>query len=268
MIVKSLFTYTLKSSRGTSMASVPIERTGFRHDRSVVVVDNQGNIATARERPALVKLESSISGNRLWLEGTTVDTASFELPGPAKGTSIKLFRNRVEGIPFEKRADDWISQYLDGEFRLFYIGDLFNGVLPKRGGKDAEVKTFTDSSPIHLINSRTFEYLSSRTPASIGSRNFRPNIVIDGNEPFEEELWGTVNIGQCSFRMQEKTNRCIFTTIDPDTSDKNKDMEPLATLARTRSVMGERPIFGIGLVPLALGEIKVGDAVKVVQERN
>nr|WP_205304575.1 MOSC domain-containing protein [Nonomuraea montanisoli] len=49
-----------------------------------------------------------------------------------------------------------------------------------------------------------------------------------------------------------------MTTIDPETQVKGK--EPLRTLARRRKWDG-KTWFGIRLVPLELGRIRVGDPV-------
>lgn len=87
---------------------------------------------------------------------------------------------------------------------------------------------------------------------------FRPNVVIDGDIPFEEDAWPTVRIGDVELRTAEVCDRCVMTTIDPETLATGK--EPIRTLARHRRWDG-KTWFGTRLVPLGEGELRVGDEV-------
>jgi uncharacterized protein YcbX len=90
---------------------------------------------------------------------------------------------------------------------------------------------------------------------------FRPNIVLEGvDAPFVEDTWSTLRIGNVEFRFAEHCDRCVLTTIDPETLAQSK--EPLRTLARHRKV-GGKTYFGVRVVPLTTGQLRVGDAVTV-----
>ena len=93
---------------------------------------------------------------------------------------------------------------------------------------------YVDSAPVHLINLKTLAYLNSKLKDKVGLENFRPNIVIDGDEPFEEDYWTEISINGCILKLHKPTERCIFTTINPKTTVKNADVEPLTTLAKIR----------------------------------
>jgi len=100
---------------------------------------------------------------------------------------------------------------------------------------------------------------ATTTPAEpLPIKRFRSNVVIDGDTPFAEDAWPTVQIGAVHFRTTELCDRCVMTTIDPVTLAGGK--EPIRTLARHRRWDG-RTWFGIRLVPLTPGEISIGDAV-------
>ena len=88
---------------------------------------------------------------------------------------------------------------------------------------------------------------------------FRPTVVVDGAaEPFAEDGWRHVRIGEVSFRFAEQCDRCVLTTIDTRTLAGGK--EPLRTLARHRQ-WDHKTWFGIRLVPATTGVIRVGDPV-------
>ncbi len=77
---------------------------------------------------------------------------------------------------------------------------------------------------------------------------FRPNVVIEGTEPWAEDLWTRVTVGEVAFRIPKASGRCVVTTTDQDTARRGR--EPLHTLGRHRSV-GGRLLFGVNLVPLS-----------------
>ena len=87
---------------------------------------------------------------------------------------------------------------------------------------------------------------------------FRPNVVIDGEAPFAEDDWPTVRIGDVEFRTAEVCDRCVMTTIDPETLATGK--EPIRSLSQHRKWDG-KTWFGTRLVPLGEGKIRVGDEV-------
>ena len=93
-------------------------------------------------------------------------------------------------------------------------------------------------------------------------RRFRPNVVVAGGEPFAEDAWSSVRIGDVPFRATMVCDRCVMTTIDRD--DLRTGKEPIRTLARHRRWDGAT-WFGIRLtpvLPLAAGAtIRVGDPV-------
>ena len=269
MTVETLFTHCLKSSRGLESNAVKVLASGFLNDRTVAVVDSDNKVITGREFPKLMSITSSIADGNLKLSDESDETRLFKLPDSCKQTiPIKLFRNETQGITFEARASNYISKILNGEFRLVYLADNFRAVSPKRGGLDGEIIGYPDSAPVHLINQSTLDYLNSKLSDKVSVRNFRPNLVIQGMQAFEEDAWEIIQINDCKFRVQERTQRCIFTAIDPKTYEKDEQLMPLTEIAKLRRAKGERPTFGINLVPLNEGSIKVGNAINIISKRS
>ena len=90
---------------------------------------------------------------------------------------------------------------------------------------------------------------------------FRPSVVVDGADPpFVEDTWRQVHIGGVEFRFAEQCDRCVLTTIDPETLISGK--EPLRTLARHRR-RDHKTWFGIRLSPVTTGEIHIADSISI-----
>ena len=91
---------------------------------------------------------------------------------------------------------------------------------------------------------------------------FRPNLAIAGVEPWAEDDWRRIKIGDAVFRAVKGCARCAITTIDPDTAAREK--EPITSLARIRRWDGAT-WFAINLIPDTPGvTIRVGDPLEVL----
>ena len=214
MKIVQLFTYGLKSSRGLERQSVLCEPSGFLNDRAVAVIDSKNKIITGREHPRLLSFTSDIQNDCLELTSENLKKFLFPLPNTLElPVEVKLFRNTVEGYSFSKESNNLISKLLEGEFRLIYIGDIDRPLQEKRGGKFGEFAAYADSSPVHLINLKTLEYFNSKLKKEVSIRHFRPNIVVDGLEAFAEDTWNKIIINGLPFRVQEPTQRCVFTPL-------------------------------------------------------
>src|SRR5262249_7788963 len=96
-------------------------------------------------------------------------------------------------------------------------------------------------------------------PPALVMTRFRPSVVVEGPDaPFAEDDWKAVRIGSVEFRFAEHCDRCVLTTVDPQTRGAGK--EPLRPLAKHRRWAG-KTWFGIRIVPVTTGRIQVGDPV-------
>ncbi|HEB67953.1 MAG TPA: MOSC domain-containing protein, partial [Gammaproteobacteria bacterium] len=116
------------------------------------------------------------------------------------------------------------------------------------------------------ITTASLADLNRRLAQPVPMRRFRPNLVIEGAEPYAEDTWTRLRIGEVEFEGVKNCSRCVFTTIDPETGTKSADGEPLKTLGTYR--LGEGGIyFGQNLIPRSGGTLRVGDPVEIL-ERN
>lgn len=62
--------------------------------------------------------------------------------------------------------------------------------------------------PFNLINDASVEELNSRLKdCKITHRNFRPNFVLDGAKPYDEDNWKFVKIGDNVFEVIKPCTR-------------------------------------------------------------
>lgn len=94
---------------------------------------------------------------------------------------------------------------------------------------------YSDLSSYLLINQASVNELSNRIPKeNISTLNFRPNIVIEGENlrAYEEDNWKWVKIGDVILYKVRPCTRCVFTTINPETGIKSEFNEPLKTMRK------------------------------------
>lgn len=88
----------------------------------------------------------------------------------------------------------------------------------------------------------------------------RPNLVVTGSAPSEEDNWVRVRVDEVTFRVVKPCARCAITTVDQDTGDAGR--EPLNTLATFRRE-GNSVMFRQNLVHDGPGSVAVGSPVEV-----
>ena len=117
-----------------------------------------------------------------------------------------------------------------------------------------------DTFPLSVITTRTIERLGETVGARLDARRFRPNILVEaeGDAPFAEDDWvGCVlRIGGMRMRIDQRDSRCVVTTIDPVTTERNPAI--LRTIARERE--GCLGVYGTTVAP---GRIAVDDLVLI-----
>ena len=66
----------------------------------------------------------------------------------------------------------------------------------------------SDYTPFHLLSMESVKDLNSRMDQEISSLRFRPNITVGGCNPFEEDEWRVVRIGEKAvFRFVKSSDR-------------------------------------------------------------
>jgi uncharacterized protein YcbX len=90
---------------------------------------------------------------------------------------------------------------------------------------------------------------------------FRANIVLDGVEPFAEDSWKEIRIGDVVLRVAKPCARCQVITTDQRTGEQHP--EPLTALSEFRK-KDHKVLFGMNFIPETFGEISLISQVKVI----
>jgi hypothetical protein len=122
---------------------------------------------------------------------------------------------------------------------------------------------FADGFPLLLITDASLGALNGRLPMPLPIDRFRPNLVVSGAEPFAEDGWRRIRIGDIELDVVKPCARCTITTVDQATGRRD-GAEPLRALGTFRR--GRRGVlFGQNLVHRSQGLLRVGDPVEVLE---
>ena len=153
--------------------------------------------------------------------------------------------------------------YLGFNARLVYMPDSSERKMNPQYAKPEEVVSFADGYPLLLISEASLADLNERMVKNGGSvlnmNRFRPNLVVEGCEPYAEDRFGEIRVGDATFRAVKHCARCQVTTTD-QASGEVRGPEPLQTLGTYRDTPNG-VIFGMNLIPVTLATVRVGDTV-------
>jgi len=263
MKIKSIYSYPVKSLSGNKLESAMVENRGLVNDRRFMFINNDKQFITARTHHSLGGISVQHNKNELIFSNRFNRTQIKQTVGlsPEKITAT-IWRSKSTCHLIENNViDRWISEFVGESIRLVYMADDDIRNVNRKYGKTGEIVSFADGYPILITNTKSLEDLNNKLEQPIPMTRFRPNLVIDGNLPWEEDNWKKVKIGDVIIRMVKPCARCVVTTIDPETGEMGN--EPLHTLSKFRKE-NNKVLFGINAVAEQFGVIHAGDVVELL----
>ncbi|MET0395027.1 MAG: MOSC N-terminal beta barrel domain-containing protein [Chitinophagaceae bacterium] len=265
--VSELFVYPVKSLGGISLPAAELTDRGFRYDRRWMLVDEQHRFLTQRQYPQMALLQPVITGEGIRIHNRQDAGEKILLPFTASGETldVQIWDDRCSAVAVGRVADEWFSRALQMNCRVVFMPDeSLRRVDPAYALHGNDFSAFSDDYPLLLISQASLDDLNSRLAAPLPMDRFRPNMVITGSHPYEEDEMAHFTIRGIDFYGVKPCSRCVVTTIDQQTGEKQP--EPLRTLASYRR-RNNKILFGQNVLCNQPGTVQVGDAVSVVARK-
>ena len=145
------------------------------------------------------------------------------------------------------------------------------------GNTSSGVKARNDTRTIHIINAATVRQVSSVLGIPLRPERFRPNIIIDGCEPWSEFDWvdSTISIhnnkndnhDNVQMDVIRTTVRCAGVSIDPDTYTGNKEDEVDIPTLLQKHFPQYGPYLGVYATLKSPGTISIGDSIHTTSSK-
>lgn len=264
--LSGLYRYPLKSAAGEALHETTLDALGVQGDRRWMVVDAEtGRFLTQRLLAQMTQLQAR------WLDSTHLQLSApgmADLPvavpdteAPLRGVTI--WRDSLQVPDAGDQAAQWLSQFLGRACRLVQVSEPRARQVDTAYAEVGDKVAFADGFPLLLIGQASLDDLSARVGRPLPMLRFRPNLVVSGSEPYAEDSWKRIRIGELEFRVVKGCSRCIMTTLDPSSGERSADREPLTTLKTYREREGE-VYFGQNLIACGEGSLTVGMPVEVL----
>ena len=186
MRVVQIWRYPVKSMGGEPLRSVELADGGMPFDRRYAVMDSDPNRAG---KPLTARIERKLLGY-----GATVRDG-------------EAYVRTSSGEEHRVHDPGWLEA-LGAEIERPVSLQSFDGAMH-------------DDADILVINAASLRVLAEEYGAFVNPLRFRPNFVVDSAElhPFLEDAWAghEIAVGGAVLRGQYPCDRCVLTTIDPET---------------------------------------------------
>lgn len=259
MRLAEIHVYPVKGARGIALTRSDVLAGGLRYDRRFMLVDEHGKFLSQREHARLALVTTAIDGDALMI-GANEDDARVPLR-PEGGTHrrVRIWRDTVDALEVSGEASALVSSYLGACCALVFMPDHVVRAVDPRYALPHDRVGFADGFPVLLATQASLDDLNAQLETPVPMNRFRPNLVVEGGAAFDEDRHERAVVGELTFRMPKRCERCVVTTIDQATAAVG--VEPLRTLSRYRRV-GNHVYFAQNMVPDAGGVVALGDAVQ------
>ncbi|UVE19199.1 MOSC domain-containing protein [Pseudomonas sp. LS44] len=265
--LSALYRFPLKSGLAEPLQAAQLDALGMAGDRRWMVVDAaSGRFQSQRALPQMTQIYArwnAAGGLTLQAPGRP----HLDIPLPDADSAVRGVTVWSDSMLVPDAGDEaaaWLSELLGKSYRLVQVPQARARQINTSYAEPGEKVSFADGFPLLLIGQASLDDLSARVGRPLEMLRFRPNLVVEGSEPYAEDSWKRIRIGGMQFRLVKGCSRCIMTTLDPVTGERNADREPLATLKTYRERDGD-VYFGQNLINENQGELRVGMQVEVLE---
>jgi hypothetical protein len=271
MRVASLHVYPVKGCRRVDVSEAVVEPWGLVGDRRWLPVDPEGKLVSQREVRALALVRPTLTeaGLRLAAPGFPDLDVQAVRAGTDDVADVTVWGSTFPASPGGPEADRWLSEAAGRPLRLMWMHNPTSRPVEPGWSQPGDVVSAADGYPLLLASTSSLARLNEwileggSGEGPVPMTRFRPSVVVDGAPAWAEDEWTgrRLRIGDVVMRVANPCARCVMTTTDQETGERNR--EPLRTLARYRRIEQELR-FATNLIPDGPGSIRVGDPVELV----
>lgn len=247
-----IWIYPVKALRGVRVPVAEVVPRGLAHDRRYMVVDANGRFVTQREQPSLAAVEAEIADGALHVR-TPGGEATARTEGEAR--RVTVWGDPVDAVHAGDEASALLSAHLGAPVELVYMPEGARRPADQEFARPDDLVSFADGFPFLVTTHASLDALSVRLGHSVPMRRFRPNLVLDGAEAWEEDRWQGLTIGPVSFRTPKPCGRCAVVDVDPERGVRDPGV--LAELSRFRK-KDRQVVFGMNFTHDGRGTLEEG----------
>ncbi|HEX5640113.1 MAG TPA: MOSC N-terminal beta barrel domain-containing protein [Burkholderiaceae bacterium] len=272
-VISRLLLYPVKGCRGLALRSVRLAPTGLAlgdiGDREWVVVDDQGEFLSQRELPRMALIETKLGSTALRLSAPGMPTLDIPFESAGDVMRVRVWDDELDGLAQGELADRWCTDFLGHKARLIRFDARARRLSQRRyTGATAAPYKFADAFALLVTSEGSLadvnKRLHAKGQAPVDIDRFRPNIVIDGVDRFEEDYARELRIGDAVLELVKPCVRCTVPSVDPTTGEQGTEPGDTLAVYRNNSAAGGVTFGMNAIVARGAGtELRVGDPVEL-----
>lgn len=256
--------FPIKSCGGLSLSQAVLTEAGLRlsngaaGDREWMLVDEKGQFLTQRTHPRMALIAPVLHESYVELRapGMLPLEIALDLPKLARTTDVRVWRDNIQAVDYKAETAAWTSEFLGIQCSLVrFHQDAIRIASPRRTGNIVAPMLFNDSFPLLVIGQSSLDDLNWRLRAAgrdeLPMNRFRPNLVVDGLEPYEEDRTATLRIGDAVIRLVRPCQRCPVPAVDQNTGIPGPDPLDILRTYRANPEMNGAIVFGMHAIVTA-----------------
>lgn len=265
-----LILYPIKSCAGMPVQEAQVTVAGLCahgvHDREWMLVTEDGQFLTQREHPRMALIHPRPEGESLVVNAPGAGPLVLDLAAPdGAPREVRIWDDVVIAADCGDQAAAWFTGVLGSRCRLVrFKRDVVRPTSTKwTGGVPAETR-FADGYPMLLIGAQSLADLNRRLGAAgrapLPMNRFRPNLVVDGIDAYEEDYLASLQAGDLAIRPVKPCARCPIPAIDQATGEHGPDPLDILLTYRANPRMDGGVCFGMNCIVVAgaSGWLRVG----------
>jgi len=234
--IAGLFVHPVKSCRGIAPSRARVTPAGLEHDREWMVVTPAGRFVTQRELPRLAVIVPALDAGQLTLAAPGMPPLTVPLREPPESArrEVTVWRDKCLARDEGDVAAEWFTGVLGRPLRLVRFDRSHRRPTDPDWSADLDGESlFADGFPVLVLSRASLDDLNARLSAPLPVGRFRPNVLLEGCEPYQEDRIGALTCSGVRLRIVKPCTRCSVTTVD-QVSGAVAGEEPLRTLKTYR----------------------------------
>jgi uncharacterized protein YcbX len=183
---------------------------------------------------------------------------------------VQIWDDSVAASDCGDPAANWFSQALGVACRLVrFRADVVRPTSTKWTGGVASESRFSDAYPLLLIGAASLADLNGKLAAAgraaLPMNRFRPNLVVEGIDAFEEDYVESFRAGAVELKPVKPCARCPIPSVDQATGEVGPNPLDILQTYRALPKMDGATCFGMNCIVTAgaHGRLHVGQELDV-----
>ena len=270
--IARLFVYPVKSCAGVELTEAVLTDTGLDLDRAWMVVDADGQFVTQRELPRMALVRPQLKHYEVVLRAPGMLALHLAIDGVEEPVRVRLWDDTVEAFDMGDVAAQWFSDFLGRKLRLVRFDPDHRRLSSLQWTGGLEVPNqFNDGFPLLVIGEASMAELNAKLQGgghgAVGIERFRPNIVLAGLEPQDEDRLDLMRIAadgqEVLLRPVKPCPRCTIPNVDPATAEVDPQVSDMLQSYRKNDRLQGAVTFGMNAIVLQGADrtLRVGQSV-------